>query len=62
MRAVSLPMIGDVFTARNANTVPIPTNNRLATAFNTMAQNLSPRIFRTGLVVGFRVAVLTSDF
>ena len=53
MRAVSLRLIGDVFNALNANTVLIRNNNVLSTAFNTIAQNLSPRIFRVGLVVGF---------
>ena len=53
MRAVSLRLIGDVFNALNANTVLVRNNNVLSTAFNTIGQNLSPRIFRTGLVLGF---------
>ena len=53
VRAVSLRLIGDVFNALNANTVLIRNNNVLSTAFNTIAQNLSPRIFRAGLVVRF---------
>ena len=53
MRAVSLRLIGDVFNALNANTVLVRNNNVLSTAFNTIGQNLSPRIFRAGLVVGF---------
>jgi len=53
MRAVSLRLIGDVFNALNANTVLIRNNNVLSTAFNTIAQNLSPRIFRAGVVFGF---------
>jgi hypothetical protein len=53
MRALSLRVIGDVFNALNANTVLIRNNNVLSTAFNSIAQNLSPRIFRAGLVVGF---------
>jgi hypothetical protein len=28
-------------------------NNVLSTSFNALAQNLSPRIFRVGLAVGF---------
>jgi hypothetical protein len=53
MRALSVRVIGDVFNVLNANTVLIRNNNVLSTAFNTIAQNLSPRIFRAGLVVGF---------
>ena len=53
MRAVSLRLIGDVFNALNANTVLVRNNNVLSTAFNTIGQNLSPRIFRAGLVLGF---------
>ena len=52
-RAVSMRLIGDVFNVTNANTVLIRNNNVLSTAFNTIGQNLSPRIFRAGLVVGF---------
>src|SRR5207237_170428 len=44
---------GGVFNAMNANTVLIRNNNVLSTAFNTVGQNLSPRIFRVGVVVGF---------
>jgi carboxypeptidase family protein len=53
LRAVNLRVIGDVFNVTNANTVLIRNNNVLSTAFNTIGQNLSPRIFRIGLVVGF---------
>ncbi|HMB78807.1 MAG TPA: hypothetical protein VKI43_02020, partial [Vicinamibacterales bacterium] len=53
IRAVSLRVIGDVFNVTNANTVLIRNNNILSTAFNTIAQNVSPRIFRMGLTVGF---------
>jgi hypothetical protein len=52
-RSVSLRIIGDVFNVTNANTVLIRNNNVLSTAFNTIGQNLSPRILRAGLVVGF---------
>ncbi len=48
LRAVSLRLIGDVFNVTNANTVLIRNNNVLSTAFNTIAQNVSPRIFRAG--------------
>ena len=53
LRAVSCASIGDVFNVINANTVLVRNNNVLSTAFNTIAQNLSPRIFRLGLVVNF---------
>ena len=53
VHAVSLRVIGDIFNLANANTVLIRNNNVGSTAFNTIAQNLSPRIFRAGLVVGF---------
>src|SRR4029077_14789509 len=53
LRAVNLRVIGDVFNVMNANTVLIRNNNVLSTAFNTIGQNLSPRIFRIGVTVGF---------
>jgi hypothetical protein len=53
VHSVSLRLIGDVFNVMNANTVLIRNNNVLSAAFNTIGQNLSPRIFRAGLVVGF---------
>jgi hypothetical protein len=37
----------------NANTALVRNNNVLSPTFNQIAQNLSPRIFRVGLVVGF---------
>ena len=53
MRSVSLRAIGDVFNVMNANTVLIRNNNLLSTSFNAITQNLSPRIFRVGVVVSF---------
>jgi hypothetical protein len=50
---VNFRLIGDLFNLMNSNTVLIRNNNVLSTAFNTIAQNLSPRIFRAGVVVGF---------
>ncbi len=50
---VKLRVIGDVFNLFNANTVLLRNNNVLSTSFDTIAQNLSPRIFRIGVVVGF---------
>jgi carboxypeptidase family protein/TonB-dependent receptor-like protein len=52
-RKVSVRLIGDVFNVMNADTVLIRNNNVLSTAFNAIGQNLSPRIFRAGLVIGF---------
>jgi hypothetical protein len=43
----------DAFNVFNANTALVRNNNVLSPTFNTLAQNLSPRIFRVGLVVGF---------
>jgi hypothetical protein len=53
LHSVNLRLIGDLFNAVNANTALVRNNNVLSTAFNTIGQNLSPRIFRVGLVVGF---------
>jgi hypothetical protein len=51
--ALSVRLIGDVFNLLNANTALVRNNNLGSTAFNSMAVNLSPRIFRAGVVVGF---------
>jgi len=53
VRSMSLRLIGDVFNVMNANTVLTRNNNVLSTAFNAIGTNLSPRIFRAGVVVGF---------
>ena len=52
---VSVRLIGDLFNLMNANTVLIRNNNIASapTVFNQITQNLSPRIFRVGLAVGF---------
>lgn len=50
---VNIRLIGDLFNTMNANTVLVRSNNITSTTVNTIAQNLSPRIFRIGLVVGF---------
>jgi hypothetical protein len=52
-RSMRVRLIGDVFNVMNANTVLIRNNNVLSNAFNAIGQNLSPRIFRAGLVIGF---------
>jgi hypothetical protein len=52
-RAMNLRVMGDLFNVMNANTALIRNNNILSTQFNAIAQNLSPRIFRAGVVIGF---------
>jgi hypothetical protein len=53
VQAVSLRLMGDLFNVLNANTALVRNNNILSTSFNALAQNLSPRIFRIGIVLGF---------
>ena len=50
---VSLRAIFDVFNLMNANTALVRVNDVTSTRFNALAQNLSPRIARVGVVVGF---------
>ena len=50
---VSIRGILDAFNIFNANTALVRNNNLASSTFNQLAQNLSPRIFRVGLVVGF---------
>jgi hypothetical protein len=50
---VSVRLVGDVFNLFNANTVLVRNNNILSNTFNQIAQNLSPRIVRFGVEVGF---------
>ena len=50
---VTVRLIGDVFNAFNANTTLVKGNNITATNLNVITQNLSPRIARLGVVVGF---------
>ena len=52
-RGMSLRLMGDLFNLFNANTALVRNNNLGSTAFNTLAVNLSPRIFRAGVVIGF---------
>jgi hypothetical protein len=52
-RTVSIRLIGDLFNVLNANTALVRNNNVVSTGFQQLAQNLSPRIFRIGLGVGF---------
>jgi len=50
---VNFRAIFDVFNVMNANTELVRVNNITSTTFNALAQNLSPRIARVGVVVGF---------
>jgi Carboxypeptidase regulatory-like domain/TonB-dependent Receptor Plug Domain len=50
---VNIRGIFDLFNVMNANTALVRVNNVSSTTFNALAQNLSPRIARVGLVVGF---------
>lgn len=50
---VRLRAIFDVFNLMNANTALVRVNNVSSPTFNALAQNLSPRIARVGVVVGF---------
>ena len=52
-QALSVRVIGDVFNLLDANTVLARNNNVLSTTFNQIVQNLSPRVFRIGVEVGF---------
>ncbi|MEO8680421.1 MAG: hypothetical protein ABI665_15320, partial [Vicinamibacterales bacterium] len=53
MNGAHLRAIFDVFNIMNANTALVRVNDITSTSFNALAQNLSPRIARVGLVVGF---------
>jgi hypothetical protein len=52
-QALSLRVMGDLFNAFNANTALLRNDNVLSTSFNALAQNLSPRILRVGVAIGF---------
>ncbi len=49
----NIRVILDVFNVLNANTALVRVNDITSPTFNALAQNLSPRIARVGLVVGF---------
>jgi hypothetical protein len=53
VNAVTFRGILDAFNVFNANTGLVRNNNIASPTFNALAQNLSPRIFRVGIVVGF---------
>src|SRR5262245_34023964 len=52
-QTVKVRLIADVFNLFNANTALLRVNNIGATNFNALSQNVTPRIVRLGLVVGF---------
>jgi hypothetical protein len=52
-RQLGIRLVGDLFNVFNANTELVRVNNLGASNFNALSQNLSPRIFRIGVVVGF---------
>jgi hypothetical protein len=51
--SISVRGVLDVFNVFNTNTALVRNNNIASPTFNAIAQNLSPRIARVGLVVGF---------
>jgi Carboxypeptidase regulatory-like domain/TonB-dependent Receptor Plug Domain len=51
--AANVRLILDVFNVLNANTALVRVNDITATNFGALSQNLSPRIARVGIVVGF---------
>ena len=53
IQQANLRVVGDLFNAFNANTELVRVNNIGASNFNALTQNLSPRIFRVGVVLGF---------
>jgi hypothetical protein len=48
-----LRLMGDVFNLLNANTALVRVNNITSTTFNVITQNMTPRVLRFGVVVGF---------
>jgi Carboxypeptidase regulatory-like domain/TonB-dependent Receptor Plug Domain len=49
----NLRLMLDVFNLFNANTALVRVNDLTSTRFNALAQNLSPRIARVGVILGF---------
>lgn len=52
-RNTNIRLMLDVFNIFNANTAMVRVNNVGSPNFNVLAQNLSPRIARIGVIVGF---------
>ena len=46
-------VLGDVFNLLNANTALVRVNNITSSTFNVITQNMTPRVLRFGVVVGF---------
>ena len=53
VNTMTIRAVVDCFNVFNANTALVRVNNASASNVNALVQNLSPRIFRLGLVVGF---------
>jgi hypothetical protein len=53
VNTVNLRLIFDLFNVFNANTALVRNDNIASPTFDALAQNLSPRIARVGLTVGF---------
>jgi hypothetical protein len=53
INTISLRLIFDLFNVLNANTALVRNDNIASPTFDALAQNLSPRIARIGLTVGF---------
>lgn len=50
---LSMKVMGDVFNLLNANTALLRVNDVSSSTFNTLQQNLTPRILRFGVTMGF---------
>jgi hypothetical protein len=46
-------VMGDVFNLLNANTALVRVNNVTSSTFNVITQNMTPRILRFGVILGF---------
>ena len=53
MDRIRIRGIFDLFNVMNANTALVRVNDVTSPTFNALAQNLSPRIARVGIVVSF---------
>ncbi len=52
-RGLSAQLYGDVFNVFNTNSTLVRVNDITSDAFNSITQNITPRILRLGVVVGF---------
>ncbi len=53
LQRANIQVIGDLFNVMNANTALVRVRNISSPTFDVLAQNLSPRILRIGVKVGF---------